>query len=179
MKRKFGSRQILLLLLIVIVALLPLYVQSTYTITICIMTFLYGKRITGMECTGRADRTDFPGHAAFMGLGAYISTLLLVNFNVSPWISILIVFVVVGAITALLLSPCFGLRGPYFTLVTIAFGETFRNLFTNWEYAGKGKGILLPYGEDDFGLMRFSDKQSYFYLGLGMVVLIYIIVKND
>ena len=177
MKRKFGSRQILLLLLIVIVALLPLYVQSTYTITICIMTFYMASASLAWSVLGGLTGQISLGHAAFMGLGAYISTLLLVNFNVSPWISILIVFVVVGAITALLLSPCFGLRGPYFTLVTIAFGETFRNLFTNWEYAGKGKGILLPYGEDDFGLMRFSDKQSYFYLGLGMVVLIYIIVK--
>ena len=79
--------------------------------------------------------------------------------------------------TALLLSPCFGLRGPYFTLVTIAFGEAFRNLFINWEYAGKGQGILLPYGEDDFGLMRFQDKEAYFYLGLAMMVIIYIIVK--
>ena len=178
MKRKFGSRQILLLLLIVIVALLPLYVQSTYTITICIMTFYMASASLAWSVLGGLTGQISLGHAAFMGLGAYISTLLLVNFNVSPWISILIVFVVVGAITALLLSPCFGLRGPYFTLVTIAFGETFRNLFTNWEYAGKERNSS-PIRRGRLWADAVFSKQSYFYLGLGYGCIDLYHRKND
>ena len=53
---------------------------------------LHGQRIPGLEYPGRADGPDFLGHASFMGLGAYMSTLLLVKLNVSPWISIPLVF---------------------------------------------------------------------------------------
>ena len=112
-----------------------------------------------------------------MGLGAYMSTLLLVKLNVSPWISIPLVFLFVGALTALLLSPCFVLRGPYFSLVTIAFGEAFRNLMTNWDFAGKGQGLLLPFGDNSLALLRFKSKVPYFYLSLLMVIAVYLIVR--
>lgn len=177
MRKRIGLRQILLLLFVVLVALMPLYVQTSYILSIGIMTFYIASASLAWSVLGGLTGQISLGHAAFMGLGAYVSTLLLVNFNVSPWLSILIVFLVVGAVTSILLAPCFGLRGPYFTLVTIAFGEAFRNLFTNWDYAGKGKGILIPFGKPDFWLMRFGGKTAYFYLGLGMVIIVYLIVK--
>lgn len=177
MKKKIGIRQILLLVVLVAVLLMPLYVKTTYTLSICIMAFYMASASLSWSVLGGLTGQTSLGHAAFMGLGAYISTLLLVNYNVSPWLSIPIVFVVVGGLAALLLSPCFGLKGTYFTLVTIAFSEAFRNLFTNWDYAGKGKGILLPFGQSDFWLMRFRGKEAYFYLSLGMVILFYVIVK--
>ncbi len=177
MKKRIGSRHVLLALIVIIVGLMPLYIKTPYILSICIMAFYIGSASLSWSVLGGLTGQNSLGHAGFMGLGAYISTLLLLNFNVSPWISIPIVFVVVGAISALLLSPCFRLRGVYFSLVTIAFAEAFRNLFTNWDYAGKGGGLLLPFGKSDFGLMRFMGKEAYFYLSLGMVVLIYIIVK--
>ncbi len=177
MKKRIGSRQILLAIIVIIVGLMPLYIQTPYILSICIMAFYIGSASLSWSVLGGLTGQNSLGHAGFMGLGAYISTLLLLNFNVSPWISIPIVFVVVGAISALLLSPCFRLRGVYFTLVTIAFAEAFRNLFTNWDYAGKGGGLLLPFGQSDFGMMRFMGKEAYFYLSLGMVILMYIIVK--
>lgn len=177
MKKRIGSRQILLVLIIVIVGLMPLYIKTPYILSICIMAFYIASASLSWSILGGLTGQISLGHAGFMGLGAYISTLLLINFNVSPWLSIPIVFVVVGCISALLLSPCFRLKGTYFTLVTIAFAEAFRNLFTNWEYAGKGGGLLLPFGKTDVGLMRFMGKEGYFYLSFGMVALMYFIVK--
>lgn len=177
MKRKFGSRQVLLLVVLIIVLLMPHYIKTPYILSICIMTFYMASASLSWSVLGGLTGQTSLGHAGFMGLGAYVSTMLLINFNVSPWISIPIVFLVVGALAALLLSPCFGLRGTYFTLVTIAFAEAFRNLFTNWDYAGKGGGLLLPFGATDIKLMRFMGKTGYFYLSFGMVALIYIIVR--
>ena len=177
MKKRIGSRQILLAVIIAIVGLMPLYIKTPYILSICIMSFYIASASLSWSVLGGLTGQTSLGHAGFMGLGAYISTLLLINFNVSPWLSIPIVFVVVGIISALLLSPCFRLKGTYFTLVTIAFTEAFRNLFTNWDYAGKGGGLLLPFGKTDIGLMRFMGKGGYFYLSLGMVGLIYVIVK--
>jgi branched-chain amino acid transport system permease protein len=68
------------------------------------------------------------------------------------------------------------LRGPYFTLATIAFAETFRNLFLNWQYAGKGQGLLLPFGEDSLFYLRFISKIPYYYISFLMLILVVIIV---
>ena len=121
MKKKIGSRQILLLILLLIAAVIPVFVRTPYLLSICVMTFYMASASLAWSILGGLTGQISLGHASFMGLGAYMSTLLLVKLNVSPWISIPLVFLFVGALTALLLSPCFVLRGPYFSLVTIAF----------------------------------------------------------
>lgn len=162
MKKKIGSRQILLLILLLIAAVIPVFVRTPYLLSICVMTFYMASASLAWSILGGLTGQISLGHASFMGLGAYMSTLLLVKLNVSPWISIPLVFLFVGALTALLLSPCFVLRGPYFSLVTIAFGEAFRNLMTNWDFAGKGQGLLLPFGDNSLALLRFKSKVPYF-----------------
>jgi len=74
--------------------------------------------------------------------------------------------------------PCFILRGPYFTLVTIAFGEVVRNFLINWPYANKANGILLPFGEDSFFHFRFFSKVPYFYAGIIMMILVYLFLRK-
>ena len=177
MKKKIGSRQILLLILLLIAAVIPVFVRTPYLLSICVMTFYMASASLAWSILGGLTGQISLGHASFMGLGAYMSTLLLVKLNVSPWISIPLVFLFVGALTALLLSPCFVLRGPYFSLVTIAFGEAFRNLMTNWDFAGKGQGLLLPFGDNSLALLRFKSKVPYFYLSLLMVIAVYLIVR--
>ena len=84
------------------------------------------------------------GHAAFYGLGAYASTLLLVKFGVNPWLGML-----AGGLTAAVLSmgmgwSCLRLKGHYFTMATLAVAEIVQIVFTNWEYAGTAVGLTIP-----------------------------------
>lgn len=165
---------------LVISFLIPLFLKTPYLLQIAIFTFYMASASLAWSILGGLTGQLSLGHATFLAFGAYISTLLLVNFNLSPWIAIPIVFVVVGLISVIIFYPCFILKGPYFTLVTIALGETFRNLFTNWDLVGKGQGIVLQYGEDSFWLMRFRSKVPYYYIALVMLILIYIfIIKLD
>jgi len=177
MKKHFGTRHIAALLLLLIVALIPVVIRNSYIQTIFILIFYTASASLAWSVLGGLTGQLSLGHAAFMGLGAYISTLMLVNANISPWLSIPVAFLIVGALCMVLLSPCFVLHGPYFTLVTIAFGYAFLNLFTNWDYAGKGQGIVLPFGKEDFLLMRFKSKTPYFYIALGLMVIFYIILR--
>lgn len=178
MGKKIGIRQILLLIILVVAACVPLVIKTPYLLSICITTFFIGSCSLSWSILGGLAGQNSLGHAAFMALGAYISTLLLIHGNVSPWISMIIVFFVVGAIAALLLSPCFILRGPYFSLVTIAFSEAFRNLFLNWKFAGQGQGLTLPFGESSFTLIRFSSKVPYYYIALAMLIAFYIVLRK-
>lgn len=92
--------------------------------------------------TGFTGQTSF-GHAAYFGIGAYTSTILLENFHITPWIGML----VGGAIAALLAFvvnfQMFRLKGHYFAIATLCVAEILRVIFSKWKYVGAGDGIAL------------------------------------
>ena len=94
---------------------------------------------------GYAGQFSF-GHAAFFGIGAYTSTLLLVRLGVSPWLGLLAGGLLAAAFGCFAgyLSFRYGLRGPYFALVTLAFAEMLRLVAVNWMAVGGPMGLLIP-----------------------------------
>src|SRR3989475_10040868 len=83
------------------------------------------------------------GHAAFFGLGAYTSTLLLLRFNVTPWLGMIAGGFVAAAVACAIAFPCFKLRTHYFAMATLAIGETVRVLFLAFDLTGGAKGLVL------------------------------------
>ncbi len=175
---KIKSRQILILAGLLILLTIPLFITTPYYIQIFIVTFYIGSASLGWSVLGGLTGQTSLGHAAFMGLGAYTSAILYTQFAISPWIAIIVSFLLVGTLSSILLFPCFILKGPYFTLVTIAFAEAFRNLFINWDFVGKGQGIRIPYeATESFWDMRFATKGPYYFIALGMFLSFLVIIK--
>lgn len=111
------------------------------------------------------------GHAAFFGLGAYTSTLLLLKFGVNPWIGAL----AGGALSALLSLAfgwsCFRLKGHYFAMATIAVAELVQIFFNEWEYGGAAVGLYVPMDKQGWLWMNFATKLPYYWLALGLLVV--------
>lgn len=109
------------------------------------------------------------GHAAFYGLGAYASTLLLLKFGVNPWLGML----AGGAIAALLSLAfgwsCFRLKGHYFAMATIAVAELVQIFFTEWEYGGAAVGLYVPMDRQGWLWMNFATKQPYYWIALALL----------
>lgn len=61
------------------------------------------------------------GHAAFYGMGMYISAILSTKQGVNPWLAMLIAATMTGGV-AFVLGPIFRLRGNYLALATLAVG---------------------------------------------------------
>jgi branched-chain amino acid transport system permease protein len=124
---------------------------------------------------GYAGQFSF-GHAAFFGIGAYTSTLLLVKGGVSPWIGLLAGGVLAAAFGCFAGSLAFryGLRGPYFALVTLAFAEMLRLIAVNWVDVGGPMGILipLPQGGDSLARLQFREKLPYYYVILALLLAV-------
>ena len=101
-----------------IALLLPLVVTSSFAINIMIRILLFSFIGVAWNLMGGYAKQLSLGHAAYFGLGAYTSTLMQVNYGISPWIGM-----VAGGMVAMLASLpigwlCFRLRGPYFTIAT-------------------------------------------------------------
>ena len=162
-------------LAIVLAALLGPPFLSPYLVHLLVlMLFFAFLGVAWNLLGGYAGQFSF-GHAAFFGIGAYTSTLLLVRLGLSPWVG----FLAGGILAALFgcfagyLSFRYGLRGPYFALVTLAFAEMLRLVALNWMAVGGPMGILIPLPRAGEALWRlqFADKLPYYYLMLALLGL--------
>ncbi|KAF0119491.1 MAG: branched-chain amino acid transport system permease protein [Xanthobacteraceae bacterium] len=108
------------------------------------------------------------GHAAFFGIGAYTSTL--------PWLG-MIAGGVFGGIAALVISvPTMRLKGHYFALATLAFGEVMRVIANSWgSLTGGPVGISVPFSQPSLALFQFKETRPYYWLMLGALVVVTII----
>jgi branched-chain amino acid transport system permease protein len=123
------------------------------------------------------------GHAAFFGIGAYTSTLLLIHYGLTPWLG-MIAAACLGGVAAFLISlPTMRLRGHYFALATLAFGEVMRVIGNSWgSLTGGPVGLSVPFAQPSFWALQFRDTRSYYWLMLGALVLItlvFIAVKRS
>src|SRR3989304_1636475 len=94
------------------------------------------------------------GHIAFACMGAYTSSLLALNFGISPWIGLLI-----GACLASLLGlvigfPSIRLKGDYLALATFGFGIIVYSVSKNWVSLTRGP-MGLP-GIPGFSILSFQ-----------------------
>jgi branched-chain amino acid transport system permease protein len=111
------------------------------------------------------------GHAAFFGIGAYTSTMLLIFYGVNPWRGALVGSGVAVLASLLIGGPCFRLKGHYFAMATIAVAEIVQTLFNNWEPAGAAVGLTIPMDKQGFSTMVFAGKLPYYYLALGLLAV--------
>ena len=111
------------------------------------------------------------GHAAFFGLGSYTSAILLLDYGVSPWIG-MVAAMVVASLGGLLLSiPLLRLRGPFFTLATLAFVEVLRLLSVYArDFTGGSEGLTIPF-QPGWQNMSFQGRGPYYYIVLTMAIL--------
>ena len=162
-------------LLLVVPPFLPPYFLE---VLISVMLFAYlgsAWNILG----GYAGQFSF-GHAAYFGIGAYTSTLLFLRAGVSPWLGM----VAGGGLAAAFglgagyLSFRYGLRGPYFSLVTLAFAEMLRVVAVNTKAVGSSLGLVIPSREAAPLSFVFGGKLPYYYVILAMALAAVLITRR-
>jgi len=122
---------------------------------------------------GFAGQPSF-GHALFMAVGAYTSTVLLLNFGVSPWIGMIAGAMLAGLLGLFIgyLSFRYGIRGTYFGLVTVAFTEIARIVALNVPAIGGALGLYIPIQSNSFWQLKFVDKTAYYYVAVVFLLLV-------
>jgi branched-chain amino acid transport system permease protein len=114
------------------------------------------------------------GHAAYFGLGAYVSVWLLVERGISPWIGMLVGMVVAAAFAVLIgfLALRYRLKGAYFALATFAFAEMLRLIAINSDLVNRAVGYNVPLRpEPSWAYMQFPPgSANYFWIALALTV---------
>jgi branched-chain amino acid transport system permease protein len=104
------------------------------------------------------------GHAAFYGIGAYLSGILTARFGLNPWVCMLIGMTVAAGVALLVGAPSLKLRGHYLAMATLAFGIIVFIIFNEEiEWTGGPDGMTGIPGLSLFGF-AFDSVERYYYL---------------
>jgi branched-chain amino acid transport system permease protein len=167
-----GWRRVFLGLLVAILLTLPVVVRSSFAIDICIRILMFSFIGVAWNLMGGYAKQLSLGHVAFFGLGAYTSTLLQIDAGISPWIGML-----AGGVVAVIASLpigwlCFRLRGPYFTIATIATAQVLMLIFLKFrDFAWGAEGTTIPNLGNAPLMMQFESKAAYYYIALGLLAI--------
>ncbi|GAB4503937.1 MAG: branched-chain amino acid ABC transporter permease [Anaerolineales bacterium] len=157
---------------LLLAAILPLF-ASEYALHIIILVLLYAYLSTAWNILGGYGGQHSLGHSLFLGIGAYTSTFLFTKVGLTPWVGMWVGAFLAGLVGWFVGYLCFryGLKGPYFALVTIAIAEAMVSLTNNLNFVGGAMGLEVKWQGHSPLLMQFEGKASYYYIILVMVVV--------
>ncbi len=155
-----------------VATIMPGGLSGSALLNVFLLIFLFGYLAQSWNILGGFAGQLSLGHAAFFGIGAYASTVLFVQFGVSPWIGMIVGMAAAGAFGLFVgfVSFHYRLAGPFFTLATIAFAELVRLSALHLKFTGGSMGILIPLQGDSLWQFQFSGKAPYYYISLAMLV---------
>ena len=152
--------------------LVSLFVTSNVVLNFLVFTLILAIAAQGWNLLGGYGGQYSFGHAAFFGMGAYVSAILQQRFGVNAYPAVafgIAAAAVLGyAIGAMVFRA--GLRGSYFALVTLAFAEVLRILANATEITGGAAGLLISLNLGA-GNLQFVDRSSFLILGAVLLAL--------
>ncbi len=149
----------------------PLAVGSNaYVIGLIVAALTIGGIAVAWALLGNLGGMVSFGHAAFFGVGAYVSALLTLRGG-WPVFPAMLVAGIGAAIASVATMPALRLRGPYFALAILAYAEIFRILATELKpVTGGAAGLLsIPRLPNVLGL-DFGTKLGGYFVILTIVV---------
>src|SRR5215831_5788346 len=150
-------------------ALVPKFVHNDYLLQVFFRIVLFAALGLAWNLVGGYAGQLSLGHVAFFGVGAY-GLAMFTTHGVPVWISLLLAALVAAGFAAIIGRIVFRLRGPYFTLSTIAFAEVLRLGATNLNATGGAIGLSTP------PLFSGPDFWKLFYLSaLGLAVICFLV----
>jgi branched-chain amino acid transport system permease protein len=156
-------------------ALLPVVGIGNYYLHLAITILLWSFIYTSWSIMGRFGLVSF-GHGAFLGIGAYVTTMLWNHYGITPWLGIPLAILLSLIVAVLIGYPCFRFRitGHYFALVTLALTEVVRLIIVALrDVTGGSLGVtpnIALAGGQSFSLVaiQFAHKEVFFYIALAV-----------
>lgn len=154
---------------------IPLVIRSATYLHILVLLYFYAYLTTSWNLVGGFAGVLPLGHAAFIGIGAYTSTILSLQYGISPWLGMLAGGVLATIVGVLIGLPTLKMRGAYFALATIAFAEGLRVMVENIDFLGPfnlngPRGLQIPPMDTGFTSFMFAGKEPYYYIILVLLI---------
>jgi branched-chain amino acid transport system permease protein len=183
-QRRAAHRRWWLIVSVIVIAILPSIFQDSYWRTNLIVCALNVMLAIGLDfILGYAGQLNL-GHSAFYGIGAYVSTLLIMKLGVPFWAAFLCGMLLSGTAGMALSIFAVRLRGHYLAIASLGFAVIVHQVLVNWISLTQGPlgiyGIKPPPAIALPGLpaVSFSDSANMFYLVAGFALLFYTLLDR-
>jgi len=175
---------------------IPLWMGDLYVLHVLIVTGIFIVAAMSLNVLlGYTGQLSL-GHVAFFGIGAYVSSLVSLGFEVHllphwrvslaakpVWIGMLSGVAAAGLCGFLIGKISFKVRGAYFVIVTVSFAEVVRLVALNWLELTQGPMALtnirpltlaIPWLLD----ISFVHKPANYYLVLTVALVSYVLIRR-
>lgn len=174
----YGNRWRSFIAFVVLILALPFFVHTPHIFTLLILIGLYSIITVGLSLLiGYAGQVSL-GHAAFFGIGAYVSGVLSTKTVISPWLSIIIGMVFTFLIAFLIGMPILTLKGHFLALATLAFNIIIYILIVGLSDITGGPLGLNNIPSLHLFALDFGDPLYFYYLVWGFAGLIIVFTTN-
>ncbi len=159
-----------------IVALLPVVSPDNYYITVVGVTaFFHIILAVGLNLLmGYAGQISL-GHAAFFGIGAYVSAISTARYGWNPWAAMAAGLLLVWLISNLIARPILRLKGHYLAMATLGFGIIVHIILVQADtFTGGPDGLSGIPELSVFGWQINSDFRWYIVAGSVMLLCVWL-----
>jgi branched-chain amino acid transport system permease protein len=116
------------------------------------------------------------GHAAFLGVGAYVQAVL----SAMGWpfpLTMLLAAGLSAAVGVVVGLPALRVKGIYLAIATLSFGFIVEEVLARWEDVTKGNAGMSVTPPQFFGL-ELGSAEAFYFIALGVTVLVTLGVLN-
>ena len=165
-----------------IAATLPLMLSSYY-LHILTLSLVYVALASSWNIVGGMAGQISLAHSLFIGIGAMLSSALLLKLGINMWVGLIISAVISGTLGAAIawIDFRFQLGHLSFVLITLAFAEMGSIIVEGWDFLGGASGMLLPKDTGNFLAFQFGGGGGAFWMMLTLAaicVLINVAILN-
>lgn len=173
-KLKITPGRVVVAVLALILLVIPLLTDNNYIVTTLVYCFVFASLGVAWNMIGGYGAQISWCHAVFVALGAYSSMIMYKTLNVPPFVSIFVGMALAVVLATIIGYGTFRLRGPFFSLSTIAFAEIVRIIIQFWgSLTGGASGYSVPFkGESFLNLMFKNDRPFYYIMFVVLVIVI-------
>ncbi len=144
--------------------LFPSMVADPFALSVGVVVMSYAVLATSWNFVGGFTGYISLGHAAYSGLGAYATGLMILKADVAPFAAMFLAGVLVAVIAVPVNIAALRVRGASFVIVSIALVLILLLVFQSWSsFTGGSNGLRVPrpFSED---VLRPEQHERFFYL---------------
>ena len=154
----------------------PAVRQDPYLLNLLIMTGIWTTSVWGVRLIMSTGQLTL-GHAAYMAVGAYASTLLVMKVGLSFWLAFPLSGFISAFVALLIGYPTLRIKGVYFAIITFAFAEIIRLIIMIWPgFLGGSGGIPGVPSPSPIFSISFTGRVPFYYLILFISVVSYLVM---
>ncbi len=157
-------RYSIILGIVIVLLSIPLFIENSYNLRILIHVGIYVILTSSLNLINGYTGMFSIGHAAFYGIGAYTSALVVMRLGLPIWVGIPAAACMAACCGYLIAKPAIRLKGVFLALVTLGFNMIVMLVFLNWTSLTRGPLGIAGIPAPSFQGKPFLTPVPYYYL---------------